>query len=108
MLTMRKLFLIAGVLGMTASAMAESKDDYLRVTSYATTLGRAQACGLDIGETSGRVEYWMDNTFFGEARDVQAKIFANTVQFSAEKQKTMKTPHSCSSVLKSYKETKWP
>jgi hypothetical protein len=108
MITKRNVILLIGILGLTTSAQAAGRDDYLQVTKYATILGRAQACGQDISDPSNRVGTWMDSTFSGSDRDAQGQIFANTIQYSAAKQNTGQTPYSCSSVVKAFKDAKWP
>jgi hypothetical protein len=108
MIAKKTVLLLIGILGLATSALADGRDDCWRVTTYATMLGRAQACGQDITDSSSRVGKWMDTTFFGSERDAQGQIFTNTIQYSAEKQKMGQSPYSCSSVVKSYMETKWP
>jgi hypothetical protein len=109
MLKQIKTIIFLGVLGITTNAMAgDLKGEYLKVTTYASILGHAQACGLDISEESRSVEKWIDNSFFAEERAAQTLILTNTIQYSDYQQKRGMSRVTCDEALEAFRETKWP
>lgn len=82
--------------------------DYSKVVTYATILGRAVACGADISVPSKQVGSWMDSTFPRSEVSSQVQMFATTITYAAEQQKSGNSPDSCSEVLSSYNKWQWP
>lgn len=90
------------------TAYAATGQDYDRVTTYATLIGRSVACGQNIQYGSKRVGAWMDRTFFGKEKSAQILVFTTAVQYAAEQQKAGNSPDTCRSVVKTYNKIDWP
>lgn len=92
----------------TNSAYAATERDYDRVTTYATLIGRAVACGENISTPMAKVGSWMDRTFYGSGKGTQQQIFIVALQYAAEQQKNGKSPDTCVSAVRAFKKTPWP
>ncbi|MEK6685995.1 MAG: hypothetical protein AABY99_06360, partial [Pseudomonadota bacterium] len=80
------------------SAIAASSEDIDKLTTYATILGRAIACGNDIEDSMYRVGVgkWMDRTFLPGSVDqkIYLPIFMEGVRYHAQMQKEGESPDS--------------
>jgi hypothetical protein len=84
--------------------------DINKLTTYAVILGRAIACGADVGSASGKVGRWMDRVFPPGSADQKTylPIFMGGTRYHAEQQKLGKSPDNCSSVLRTFSSFPWP
>jgi hypothetical protein len=88
---------------------AASQADIDKLTTYATILGRASACGLESDGPSRRVGAWVDRTFSsGEDRKMAIGIFTQGAQYAAQMQAKGRTPDSCAEVTRSFRSMPWP
>lgn len=87
-----------------------SAQDIDKLTTYAVILGRAIACGADVGSASGKVGRWMDGVFPPGSSDQKTylPIFMGGTRYHAEQQKLGKSPDTCSSVLRAFNSFPWP
>lgn len=85
-----------------------TEKDYDNVTTYATIMGRAVACGAQIGEPSSLVGAWIDRTFPPSERASQVYVYSTAIQYAAEQQNSGNSPDSCSSALRAFNKTRWP
>ena len=99
------LFLIVLSPAVTWSA---TERDFDKVTTYATLMGRAVACGENINYSSKKVGAWMDRTFSKKEIGNQIIIFTTAIQYAAEQQKNGNSPDTCGSAVKAFKKVNWP
>jgi hypothetical protein len=78
------------------------------ITTYAVYIGRAVACGQDIGRPMEYVGAWMDQCFDSSERATQLGIFEAGTRTHATNQKNGNSPDSCEQVIKSFKKVTWP
>ncbi|HRH88227.1 MAG TPA: hypothetical protein PLO41_15375 [Rubrivivax sp.] len=100
----------AAVLVSPHIASAASSGDIDKLTTYATILGRAVACGNSIDEPMRRVGRWMDRTFPPGSSDQKAylPVFMDGVRYHAQMQKDGRSPDSCSAVQRAFNGFPWP
>jgi len=80
------------------------------LTSYATLLGRAVACGVDILPATKRVGAWMDRTFPPGSPDQKVALIVMTegMKYHAEQQRAGRSPDSCETVRREFGLVRWP
>jgi hypothetical protein len=77
-----------------------------RITTYTTFLGRGIACGAPgVDSASQRFGAWMDRE--GLTREYLA-VAAEGINYSAQQQRTGRSPDSCSTVLRVFPTINWP
>ena len=91
-------------------ALAASEADIDKLTTYATILGRAVACGNSIEAPMSRVGRWIDKKFPSGSNDqrIYLPIFMEGVRHHAKMQKDGESPDSCSSVTQTFSTFPWP
>lgn len=89
---------------------APSAVDIDRMTTYATLLGRAIGCGIDVDPEMRRVGRWMDRTFPpGSAKQkTYLPIFMAGIKHHAEEQRAGRSPDSCTTLRREVKAFPWP
>jgi hypothetical protein len=85
-----------------------TEKDYDNVTTYATIIGRAVACGENISEPSKRVGTWMDRTFSPSEKSTQVQVYATAIEYAATQQQLGESPDSCPSAIRAFQKTRWP
>lgn len=85
-----------------------TEKDYDNVTTYATIMGRAVACGASISGPSASVGAWIDRTFPPSERASQVVVYSTAIQYAADQQASGNSPDTCSSALSAYNKTRWP
>jgi hypothetical protein len=92
------------------SAQATSTADIEKMTTYATLIGRALACGVDVNYAVERVGEWMDKVFPPGSTTQRAclSLFVKTVRYHAKQQARGNSPAFCGWVERKFSETKWP
>lgn len=90
-------------------ALAASETDIDKLTTYATILGRAVACGNSIKAPMSRVGRWIDKKFPPDSNDqkIYLPIFMEGVRHHAKMQKDGKSPDNCSSVTQIFSTFPW-
>ncbi len=93
-----------------SSVYAASNADIDKMTSYATLIGRAIACGVDTTYAMKRVGKWMDRTFPPGSKDqrIYLPIFAGGVKYHAQQQASGNSPDTCSQIKRVFPTVNWP
>ncbi|WP_217513134.1 hypothetical protein [Vibrio metschnikovii] len=92
----------------------KSTDKYTdKMASYATLLGRAAACKINIEVEMEKVGLWMDSWFDSlniknKERSMYLLTFMNGAELHAKQQLSGKSPDSCEQVKRAFKNTRWP
>lgn len=91
-------------------SFAASSDDIDKLTTYATILGRAAACGIDTSDAVARVGAWMDMRFPPGSDDqkIYLPIFIEGARHHAIQQSNGNSPDSCSTVQYQFNKVPWP
>jgi len=102
--------LAVAVFAAPAHVQAANESDVDRMTTYATVLGRALGCGVDVDGPSSRVGKWMDRTFPPGTQDQKTylPVFLAGVRHHANAQRQGNSPDSCSKVKSSFSAFPWP
>lgn len=84
--------------------------DIDRLTTYATVLGRAIGCGLNVDLEMKRVGRWMDQKFppGSERQKTYLPIFLDGIKYHAQQQKSGKSPDSCEAIRHEVRTFPWP
>lgn len=100
----------AAILIGSHTATAASSADIDKLTTYATILGRAVACGNSIEGPMRRVGRWMDRVFPPGSSDQKTylPVFMEGVRYHAQMQKDGRSPDSCSAVQSAFNGFPWP
>lgn len=108
-------FIRSFVIGVTFffgshAVIAASSSDIDKLTTYATLLGRAVACGNSIEEPMRRVGQWIDRKFPPGSTDQKTylPIFMEGVRYHAQIQKEGRNPDSCSVISLTFNDFHWP
>ncbi len=80
------------------------------MTTYATILGRAIGCRINVDSEMTRVGKWMDLTFPpGTAlQRTYLPIFLEGIKHHALEQRQGRSPDSCETIQKEVREFPWP
>ncbi|MGN5537820.1 hypothetical protein [Alcaligenes sp. Lyrl_28] len=107
---MKKIIVLSffGLLGVVAQVHAVSDADIDKLTTYATVLGRATACGVDVERESARVGKWMDKRLSKSDQQTYLPIFLVGARMAAQDQASGESPESCSSVVRTFNSFTWP
>jgi len=100
--------IIALSTGGAEPVYAASDADIDRLTTYATILGRATACGIDVDGPSRRVGRWIDNTFTGQERAAYLNVFIEGMYWNAQRQASGQSPDTCADVTRVMRTMAWP
>jgi hypothetical protein len=89
---------------------AASASDIDKLTTYATVLGRASACGISDNNAASRVGRWLDRLFPPGSKDqlTYLPIFLSGMQYAAEQQNSGKSPDNCAAVVRAFESMPWP
>ncbi len=91
-----------------------SIDEYTdKMASYATLLGRAAACNINIESEIEKVGFWMDSWFDSlniqnKERSMYLLTFMNGTEFHAKQQLSGQSPDNCEQVIRAFRNTRWP
>jgi len=88
---------------------AATRADIDKLTTYAVMLGRATGCGIDTERAAGQVGAWMDKRFPPGSKDQQTylPIFIEGWKMHAERQRSGRSPDTCSQVQREFESIKW-
>ena len=94
----------------TKASYAASDEDMDKLTTYATVIGRAIACGADVTSAMHRIGSWMDVKFPPGSKDqkMYLPVFMAGVKYHAEQQHNGESPDSCAEVLRVFADFPWP
>lgn len=97
-------------ISLSQNSIAATASDIDKMTTYATILGRAVACGQDVEAPMRRVGKWMDRKFPPGTEDQQTylPVFIEGIQYHAQMQKNGKSPDSCVAVARVFNKMPWP
>ena len=86
------------------------KNDIDKLTSYAVILGRACACGIDVGSASRKVGAWIDKKFPPGSSDQMfyLNLFMKGMEHHAKQQSVGNSPDTCSQVRSAFYGMQWP
>ena len=86
-----------------------SLEDSDRMTTYATALGRAAGCGIEISPQGAQMGRWI-RSITAPGRDEEAMMLAFKVGLVAAEKAQLdgESPDSCSQVRTSYRRFVWP
>jgi hypothetical protein len=101
-------FLSSVIVGPVMSHAATSAD-VDRLTTYAVILGRATGCGIDTERAAAQVGAWMDKRFPPGSKDqrIYLPIFVEGWKMHAERQRSGRSPDTCSQVQREFDSMKW-
>ncbi|MFZ5586108.1 MAG: hypothetical protein ACOZHQ_09285 [Thermodesulfobacteriota bacterium] len=107
---MRILTAIACFLSLLAGSTAFAADPAVidQVTSYATMIGRASACGCDTDRATSRVGGWLDRSFSGQEKGFYMRILTTGMYNAAKAQADGRSPDSCATVCREMGKVNWP
>lgn len=98
----------------TNTKVASTRSDVSSLTdtmaTYATMLGRANACGFETEREFKRVGLWMDGAFPPGSKEqkIYLPIFLSGVEYHMNQQLNGKSPDNCSTLRRSYNSFRWP
>lgn len=93
--------------GITTFSWAYTDNDVKRMSGYASVLGRAVACGINVDKESYRVAAWLDATFREQSEQFSQEFLAVAAQ-NAQMQKTGKASEDCKKVAVIVQGIIWP
>lgn len=101
-------FLVAGLI--PAPARAASEAQLGEMSTYATILGRAAACNLDVRWPSRLVSDWLDDTFPPGSEEQQRLLgsFVEEMLANAALQRSDPGAASCAEVARTVQTFGWP
>jgi hypothetical protein len=87
-----------------------SARDIDRMTTYATLLGRAIGCRINVDDEMRKVGKWMDRTFPPGSKEqrIYMPIFLKGLKDSAKQQREGKSPDSCETLREEVRHIRWP
>lgn len=87
-----------------------ASSDLNKLSTYAVILGRAVGCGMDVSEASRRVGRWVDVTFVPGTKEHTSYTLAMAQGMANEaaRQRSGKSPDSCSAVRAQTTSMPWP
>jgi len=93
----------------TAQSNAPTSDAVNRMTTYATVLGRAIGCNIDVGTETNKVGAWFDREFpLGKSKPMYLGILAEGMKRNSEMQRQGRSPDSCASIRSQIQSFPWP
>lgn len=89
---------------------ATAASDLNKLSTYAVVLGRAVGCGIDVSEASRRVGSWVDVTYVPGTKEHASYTLAMAqgIANEAARQRSGKSPDSCSVVRAQTASMPWP
>lgn len=101
--------LVAAAPLLPGVAWSADSADVDRLTTYATLLGRAIGCGLEVQQASREIGRWMDEKFPPGSSDQRTyvPVFVKGVKYHAEQQRGGRSPDSCAEVGRVFNSTQW-
>ncbi len=107
-IAMVSVMIFGSIAGMPL--LAATSSDINKLTTYATILGRAIACGVKTDREMKRVSTWMDRRFPPGSSDqkIYLPIFIIGMEQNAKNQANGSSPDSCRTVRREYAKIPWP